>query len=138
MAVEWFATLQGKTLGPFTPDQLRGLVRDGKVTRETRVRKGMEGDWVPAGRVQRLADTALAIAAPQQAVASGARISRVIDIAGADKTLRQPGDVRFRVSIPGSFAQLAPQIGFEFCSTHGHACDIGHRQFLQSGGIQGF
>ncbi len=57
MAVEWFAVLRGKTLGPFTPDQLRGLAREGKVTRETSIRKGQDGDWVPAGRVQRLFET---------------------------------------------------------------------------------
>lgn len=61
MAVEWFFQSRGKILGPFAPDQLRRLVLEGKVSQETQVRRGREGEWVPASRVRRLFDEVVAV-----------------------------------------------------------------------------
>lgn len=54
MAVDWYVNHQGKVRGPFTPAQLKALATTSQLTRKTLVRKGKEGKWVPAARVQGL------------------------------------------------------------------------------------
>ena len=50
MADEWFAEVEGKTVGPVGIDRIQEWSRAGRVTRETRV-KGPDGLWTPAGEV---------------------------------------------------------------------------------------
>lgn len=54
MAVTGFYQSMGETFGPFSLDQLRELVHQGQITRDTPVRNGTDGKWVLAGRVQGL------------------------------------------------------------------------------------
>lgn len=60
MAVEWFFQSRGKILGPFAPDQLLRLAHEGKISQETQVRRGRDGEWVPATRVRGLFNEAVA------------------------------------------------------------------------------
>jgi hypothetical protein len=105
MAVEWFAMLRGKVLGPFTPDQLRGLVREGKVTEETSVRKGREGDWVPAGRVQRLFETP---GAPERE--DGPAVLLVADDGGPPRSGHEPPVLPVPGEIPANGAVPVPPV----------------------------
>jgi hypothetical protein len=54
MANEWYVQHGGKEHGPFTPANLKKLASDGKINPATNVRLGIEGNWVPASRVQGL------------------------------------------------------------------------------------
>jgi len=54
MASEWFCLIGGEELGPLTVRQLRAMARDGRLGPEDVVRRGREGRWVYASRVQGL------------------------------------------------------------------------------------
>jgi S1-C subfamily serine protease len=49
---EWFVELQGKTRGPVTFVELRRLVSEGRVDRDTPVRRGSDGPWTRAADVR--------------------------------------------------------------------------------------
>jgi hypothetical protein len=66
MAVEWFVQHGGKLYGPLTGVALKKLASEGKISAATSVRKGTDGAWVPASRVQGLFAAAPA-AAPSPA-----------------------------------------------------------------------
>ena len=53
--VQWFAALDNQQAGPFTPEQLRQMIAEGQVNRETLFwKQGMAG-WEKAGGVADLA-----------------------------------------------------------------------------------
>jgi hypothetical protein len=54
MANEWFVQHGGKQYGPLSAANLKKLATEGKITATTSVRKGEDGAWVPASRVQGL------------------------------------------------------------------------------------
>jgi hypothetical protein len=56
MASQWFYILNGKAAGPVSQSELRQLSLEGKIARTTHVRKGAEGEWMLAHRVNRLFD----------------------------------------------------------------------------------
>lgn len=71
MAHQWFVRLGGKEHGPFSSSQLKQLARKGKISRDTEVRRGESGSWVPALRVKGL----FAVAGQTDAVAKSAEAS---------------------------------------------------------------
>jgi hypothetical protein len=54
MAAEWFCIISGEAVGPLSSQQLRAMVRQGKLKAEHPIRQGTAGPWVPAGRVKGL------------------------------------------------------------------------------------
>jgi hypothetical protein len=56
MASQWYYRAEGQTVGPVSSSELRRLALEGRITRDTRVRKGSDGEWVPAERVNGLFD----------------------------------------------------------------------------------
>ena len=52
MAAEWYYQIMGQQLGPISPTELRALASTGAVTPETIVKKGVDGVWLRAERVQ--------------------------------------------------------------------------------------
>jgi len=49
--IQWFAALDNQQAGPLTPDQIKQMVTEGRITKETLVWKQGMADWVPAGQV---------------------------------------------------------------------------------------
>jgi WD40 repeat protein len=65
MAADWYyKTATNREEGPFTPAGLKRLASERRIRPNTMVRKGMEGQWVPASKVKGLVDgeTSTAIA----------------------------------------------------------------------------
>jgi hypothetical protein len=58
MPVEWFVQRKTGVSGPYTAAQLKTLAEEGKVTASDLIRKGMDGNPVPASRVKGLFDVA--------------------------------------------------------------------------------
>ncbi len=54
MPHEWYIQHGGKQYGPLTSANLKKLAAERKITPSTNVRRGAEGNWVPASRVQGL------------------------------------------------------------------------------------
>ena len=54
MATEWYFRAQGKEWGPVSGSKLRSLAQNSQIGADTYVRKGADGDWVPAKRVKGL------------------------------------------------------------------------------------
>lgn len=54
MASEWFYQVMGEQVGPVSGTELRKLAQHGTINRDTQVRKGSNGNWVPAERVNGL------------------------------------------------------------------------------------
>ncbi len=54
MTVKWYVKHRGKVRGPFSPAQLKSLADTAQLDRQTPVRKGKDGKWVQAARVQGL------------------------------------------------------------------------------------
>jgi hypothetical protein len=55
---QWFVQNEVEVLGPFTPQELLGMVRRGTVTRDTKVRKD-DSPWFVAGEVGGLFEAAV-------------------------------------------------------------------------------
>jgi tetratricopeptide (TPR) repeat protein len=51
MSDGWHVRVGLKTLGPLTENELRGVLKAGRITPETPVRRGNDGPWIPAGQV---------------------------------------------------------------------------------------
>ena len=51
---EWFLELNGVQHGPFTGSQLKLLAKERRITAESRVKRGVTGEWVSAGVVSGL------------------------------------------------------------------------------------
>jgi tetratricopeptide (TPR) repeat protein len=70
MSDGWHVRVGHKTLGPLTENELRGVLKAGRITPETPVRRGNDGPWIPAGQV-------LADATSQKARAQNNTKSRI-------------------------------------------------------------
>lgn len=53
----WFYKLMGEEIGPISSTELRTLAQRGTISADTPVRKGQNGTWIPANRVQGLFST---------------------------------------------------------------------------------
>jgi hypothetical protein len=56
MPADWYYRTMGETHGPFTSIQFRQLAQERAISPLTDVRRGVDGDWVSAQRVQGLFD----------------------------------------------------------------------------------
>jgi hypothetical protein len=56
MVTQWFCRLMGSELGPFTSKQLLEMARSHQIMPDDSVKKGADGNWVEAHRVQGLFD----------------------------------------------------------------------------------
>ena len=54
MSQSWYVKHRGKTFGPTSSSQLKKFVDSGKITRETHIRMGPDGEWIPASNVKGL------------------------------------------------------------------------------------
>ena len=70
MTDEWYVRQRGKSLGPFSPAQLRRLATVGQLKPEMAVRKGEQGRWVAARKVKGLFAADTSRATPADAGAS--------------------------------------------------------------------
>jgi hypothetical protein len=70
MSDGWHVRVGHKTLGPLTENELRGVLKAGRINAETPVRRGNDGPWIPAGQ-------ALADATSQKAQAQNTTKSRI-------------------------------------------------------------
>jgi len=61
---QWYAALDNQQAGPFTPDQIRQLVGEGRVARDTLVWKQGMADWAQAGQVADLTQYFRAVPPP--------------------------------------------------------------------------
>ena len=52
MASEWFYQVMGAQLGPISSTELQYLAQHGTVSRDTLVKKTLEGKWVRAERAR--------------------------------------------------------------------------------------
>lgn len=48
---DWYYRDGGRAVGPLSPAEMKGLVADGTIDDATRVRRGDDGPWTPAGDV---------------------------------------------------------------------------------------
>lgn len=48
--MDWYYKTAGEQVGPFSEEQMRGLVRSGVLSSEAQVRSGPDGPWRPAGK----------------------------------------------------------------------------------------
>lgn len=48
---DWYCRLDDTVVGPFTPGELRDRVREGRLKRESLLRRGQSGEWVHARRL---------------------------------------------------------------------------------------
>ncbi len=83
MANEWYVQHGGKQYGPMTSANLKKLAAEGKISPNTTVRLGSEGNWVPAARVQGLfaAGQAAAPRAAQFPAATPPPAPKAVDLA---------------------------------------------------------
>jgi hypothetical protein len=70
MASQWFYKLMGDAVGPISSHELKLLAERGTIDRDTPVRKGADGAWAPAGRVQGLFRASGTATPPAQAMAA--------------------------------------------------------------------
>ena len=54
MAAQWYCRIRGEETGPFDARDLKSIARSGQLLPENLVRKGAEGSWVVASKVQGL------------------------------------------------------------------------------------
>jgi len=54
MSRSWYVEHKGRTVGPVSSAQLKQLASASKIGRQSRVRLGSDGEWVPAAKVQGL------------------------------------------------------------------------------------
>jgi hypothetical protein len=54
MAVKWYVYDGTKTCGPFSPGQVRQLAAEQRISRDTQLRNGREGQWMPASNLKGL------------------------------------------------------------------------------------
>lgn len=56
MAVKWYSLEHATIVGPLTTSQFRERAAQGRIDQNTSVRRGSQGEWIPAGRVKGLFD----------------------------------------------------------------------------------
>lgn len=54
MEADWYFRKGEKEYGPFSASALKKLVEEGRLTRECKLRRGEQGDWVPATKAKNL------------------------------------------------------------------------------------
>jgi hypothetical protein len=55
MPTEWYyLTPEGKPMGPVTPTELKRIAQSGQISRDTLVRKGLDGKWLPTSKIKGL------------------------------------------------------------------------------------
>src|SRR4051812_10059082 len=54
MAVNWYCSIGGVVYGPVTTQELKRMAASGRIARTDEVKRGEEGKWVAAVRVQGL------------------------------------------------------------------------------------
>ncbi len=59
MGAEFYCLMKGKPQGPVTANELKRLAQEGRLSGSDFVRKGPEGEWVPAQKVKGLFDGAV-------------------------------------------------------------------------------
>lgn len=57
MERKWYYKLMGDVVGPLSADELREHAFDGQIERDTPIRKGVDGSWILADKVQGLLDS---------------------------------------------------------------------------------
>lgn len=68
---EWFCQIAGREIGPLSLHTLKAMVAKGEILPTDSVRRGLTGNWVPAGRVQGLFESSpLSSAGPPSFFAS--------------------------------------------------------------------
>jgi hypothetical protein len=50
----WYVRRGARVIGPFAAEELRVMAREGDIDPNTRIMRGAQGTWVPAGRVRGL------------------------------------------------------------------------------------
>ena len=83
--VHWYYKIGGKEAGPAIISRLRQMAREGTLTEEDLVRKGMTGEWVRAGTVSEIHARARTIAVdvptePERTTIDVKRSSRLNDV----------------------------------------------------------
>ena len=76
MSAEWYYQVMGQVVGPESANELRSEVAKGVVTRETLVRKGDQGEWVPAWHLKGLFPTPSDLDPRQPPISGTARTQR--------------------------------------------------------------
>jgi Zn-dependent protease with chaperone function len=56
MKPEWYCQVEGLEHGPLTAEQVRDFAREGRLSRDGFVKRGLTDDWVPATKVKGLFD----------------------------------------------------------------------------------
>jgi hypothetical protein len=84
MAGEWYYKVLGQEAGPVSPSDLEDLAESGFLTPEVLVRKGADGDWIPAGQVRGLFGGIVEAEAAEPSKAPPAVKGRDPDLAGAE------------------------------------------------------
>jgi uncharacterized Zn finger protein (UPF0148 family) len=79
MASQWFYELMGERIGPVSSAELVALAQRGTVTHDTSVRKGADGNWVPAKRVRGLFCVPNTTSVPLPTVASAQSQKQPVD-----------------------------------------------------------
>jgi len=89
MASRWYVDQDGDQLGPLKTAELRQLAAQGDVQAKTPVRRGEQGDWVPAGKITGLILKSSRAAPPQaEAVPVGTPVPTARPVAQPIATAR--------------------------------------------------
>jgi len=108
MASEWFCQIGGEELGPLSVKQLRAMAREGRLQPADLVRRGRDGGWVAAGRIQGLFSSEVVAPAREK---SGGR-SPAQKVKPADGTADLPADAKDSAPIgakPAASAKRPPR-----------------------------
>lgn len=52
--LDWYYEVDGIAIGPCSPDELRDLASGGSISPETRIRSGVDKEWIVAGTIKSL------------------------------------------------------------------------------------
>lgn len=78
----WFVTVEGQSYGPYTDDQVSAFVREGRVSKQTPVRRGRE-PWIMAGLHAQLSSSFAETtpAEPEAAAPADDKLAKIVIIA---------------------------------------------------------
>ncbi|MBU4272172.1 MAG: DUF4339 domain-containing protein [Planctomycetes bacterium] len=54
MVAEWYCEIAGREVGPLSPQQLKAMAEKGRILPNDGVRRGAQGEWILAGRINGL------------------------------------------------------------------------------------
>ena len=106
----FYCQMLGQELGPMMLSDVMALVRNSEVTREDLVREG-DGDWVPAGQIERLSNAFANQLAPAQTPAPAPKKQSPTKPAATAGTTSRPAS--------GSAPSTAAADSAWFCRIHG-------------------